>query len=512
MKKYLLLFCMIITVAYSSTTVVFSYNFHNAQSEKAYNLFFKKLSARSIEKQKKIIEQLHAILLKIKERDTLSSAQLWLISDLLHLNTQKKRILNIKIRAVSEIDKKENTQNNIDKYSTQEALDWFPIIPSFNHVSSDENHIFLKDDIWYTYLFTQYSYFDDGASIQLRDLKHNWVDISQDLAFVTKEWKLWFTKDYSQIELAHHDTIEGHPNMYDILLALRKDQTKIISDTKTSLQNIQDITEQITAGKNTDQKIQTIYHYILEQISYTINLDLNDRKIFSWIETFNNRDGVCEGYTALFYYMLQFAGIDDVEVMYGDVIDSADFPNIGHAWVRIWDEYYDPTFDDPVWASETKKFVDYKYYKLPKDIFYTNRYNYWNTPESLKTTSLQYRKNLIQKNLSTLVEKYSNQWYTLMKPLEFKSQFWYQYDEIIRPENYSNIAPIYNVANYVYQNEEEDSFNIKKLQYFPIAHQTSDLGQILEQINYQTDDYTLFYWQLDDGSHEYRMAYNIEYY
>jgi len=30
------------------------------------------------------------------------------------------------------------------------------------------------------------------------------------------------------------------------------------------------------------------------------------------------------------------------------VIDAADFPNIGHAWLRIDDKYYDPTFDDPV--------------------------------------------------------------------------------------------------------------------------------------------------------------------
>jgi transglutaminase/protease-like cytokinesis protein 3 len=46
--------------------------------------------------------------------------------------------------------------------------------------------------------------------------------------------------------------------------------------------------------------------------------------------------------------MLAFAGIEDIEHIRGYVIDAVDFPQIGHAWVRIGNRYYDPTFDDPI--------------------------------------------------------------------------------------------------------------------------------------------------------------------
>jgi hypothetical protein len=36
---------------------------------------------------------------------------------------------------------------------------------------------------------------------------------------------------------------------------------------------------------------------------------------------------------------------------------------------------------------------------LPKDLFYTNRFEYENTPEVLKTKDLNYRKDLVSKNL-----------------------------------------------------------------------------------------------------------------
>jgi len=46
----------------------------------------------------------------------------------------------------------------------------------------------------------------------------------------------------------------------------------------------------------------------------------------------------------------------------GNVIDAADFPQIGHAWVRIGDTYYDPTFDDPLGNMQVKQRDEYKYF------------------------------------------------------------------------------------------------------------------------------------------------------
>jgi len=86
---------------------------------------------------------------------------------------------------------------------------------------------------------------------------------------------------------------------------------------------------------NQEEKIQSIYAWILENISYSSDVRLDDEKIFSGVETFKNNEGVCTGYTKLMLYMLFYAGIYDVEVIRGHVIDAADFPQIGHAWVRI---------------------------------------------------------------------------------------------------------------------------------------------------------------------------------
>ena len=60
--------------------------------------------------------------------------------------------------------------------------------------------------------------------------------------------------------------------------------------------------------------------------------------------------------------MLSLAGIHDVEVIAGHVIDAADFPQIGHAWIRIGDKYYDPTFDDPVGSTQTKTQENYRFF------------------------------------------------------------------------------------------------------------------------------------------------------
>ena len=512
MKKYIISTYIIIGCVFLNSPLVFSYDFYNSKSELAYNSFFKKLSKKTLEKQSDTITGLHILLLKIQKKDTLTQSQKGLISDLIYLNSRKKLSIDIKIKNLSEIKNEESIANIFNSHSTKISLSKFPIVADFTHVSNNTDHLFLKDNVWYGYVFTKYSYFQDWETITQRDLIHNGIDSNSDLIFLTKEGHLGFSKEYNIVEIAYHKDLKNYINIYDILLALKKDQTKIVSDTKNTITKVQKITQSLTAGKTEEEKIQAIYNYILENISYTENLDLNDRKIFSWIETFNNNNGVCEGYTALFYYMLQFAGITDSKVIYGDVIDSQDFPNIGHAWVQIGNRYYDPTFDDPVGQKQTRELEDYKYYNLPKDLFYTNRYEYATTPESLKTTSLEYRKNLIQENLQNLVIKYKNSDYNLLKPLKFKLQHGYTYNEEITLENFSQIAPIYEVVDYSYNNENGKLYTIKKLNYFPIDTQNNNIETILNQLDYDISQHQMFAWKKEDGTYEYRLWYNLEYY
>ncbi len=71
----------------------------------------------------------------------------------------------------------------------------------------------------------------------------------------------------------------------------------------------------LTKGASREQKIAAIYAWILQNISYTENINFEDQQIFSGIETFRQKTGVCTGYTRLFLYMLSLAGIHDVEVI-----------------------------------------------------------------------------------------------------------------------------------------------------------------------------------------------------
>ncbi|MDQ7023901.1 MAG: hypothetical protein Q9M97_10560 [Candidatus Gracilibacteria bacterium] len=44
--------------------------------------------------------------------------------------------------------------------------------------------------------------------------------------------------------------------------------------------------------------------------------------------------------------------------------------------MKIGKLYYDPTFDDPIGQNSTKEFNEYKYFGLPKDLLYANRFDY----------------------------------------------------------------------------------------------------------------------------------------
>jgi hypothetical protein len=74
--------------------------------------------------------------------------------------------------------------------------------------------------------------------------------------------------------------------------------------------------------------------------------------------------------------------------------------------VKIGDSFYDPTFDDPVGQKETTQANDYKYYQLPYDLFYTNRFTLHNLPQDIAKMTLEQRKQVVTKNLYNLLTKY----------------------------------------------------------------------------------------------------------
>lgn len=246
----------------------------------------------------------------------------------------------------------------------------------------------------------------------------------------------------------------------------------------------------------------------MENIEYTNWFKLTDYEIYSWILTYVNKDWVCDWYTKLFLYMLNFSNMNHSEVIRWYVIDARDFPHVWHAWIKIGDYYYDPTFDDPLWQKETRSFNEYFYYKIPYDLFYTNRYTFEEIPEELKSKSLDYRENLVREKLTPLVNKYKYSNYKIIKPLILRLENQIDFNKKLDISDLEKIFTSAEVNNFKV-NLDWKNKNISNIKYYIVNE--SKIEDLLKQINYKTYNYYLFKWKLDNWNYEYRLSYDVEF-
>ena len=395
-----------------------------------------------------------------------------------------------------------------EKLRRKNIIDKYDYSKFFKNINYTENNIFLENWIWKAYTITNYSFFPEWVSVTKQDLSHNWINLDSDLLFVTDKNTLWFIKNPKKVNLISDSIIKDIDNKYYFLEEILDDVKKSGSNSYDSyFTELKILTEELTENLNQESKIQNIYNYILKNTSYSKTIDFSNYKIFSWIETFRNHDWVCEWYAKLMSYMLMFAWINDVDTIRWYVIDAQDFPQVWHAWVKVWDKYFDPTFDDPIWATTDKTFSDYNYYNLPRDLFYTNRYNYDDLPEYIKDLSLEWRKDLIQKNLNSLTTKYKNSDYKLLELIKFKKKHRINFDEKITLDNFSKILPNYVVNNFTFYKWSEKN-QILSLKYFNL--ESTNLENILDQLNYNLNWHYFFKWFNDDWTFSYRLGYDVE--
>jgi len=374
----------------------------------------------------------------------------------------------------------------------------------------DHKFLFNKvDNYYYWFKFSKYSKIDDDYWFYLSDIKRFWFWKDTLLFFNKEKDKFYFVNDYKKIKLVDENYVKYLVNK-DLFLEILAEDLSFYNtkDYLKTLENIKKNTLSITRWVAKEEKILNIYEWIVSNISYSKNFKLTDYEIFSWLETYKRKSWVCEWYVKLASYMLIFAGIWDVEIKKWFVIDAKDFPEIWHAWLRIWDKYYDPTFDDPVWLSKSKKTNEFKYFALPKDLFYTNRFDYWKLPEKIKKLSLEERKNLINKNLFLVYDKYKNKNYNLLKIVKFKKKYWFSYDEKITLNNFSRVLPLIEVRNFSFKKNWTRKY-IKRLKYFIINN--DNLESLLEQIDYNLDWKYFFLWYDKNGNKSYRLAYDVEF-
>ncbi|MDQ7009633.1 MAG: transglutaminase domain-containing protein [Candidatus Gracilibacteria bacterium] len=245
--------------------------------------------------------------------------------------------------------------------------------------SGDINYktkFFKEQNTFYSYNFKDYKLFDDKYGFYLKTLEQNNINPQNAILYYSKNQKYNFIIKHTKIKLINSDIIYGIVDKKDFLDDLVNDKLYLTGDTDNLFIELKSEVQKLVKNKNKEEKIKIIYNFILNNVEYTKDFKISDKKIFSGILSYKNKNGVCEGYAKLASYSLKFAGIKDARIIRGDVIDAQDFPKIGHAWLKIGKLYYDPTFDDPIGQNSTKEFNEYKYFGLPKDLLYANRFDY----------------------------------------------------------------------------------------------------------------------------------------
>lgn len=474
---------------------VFSENNINSKLQKTYTKFYTSVSKKyKYDKWLAYLKKLNRSIIKIKKSSKVNSKNFKLINDLHKLNNEKIFFL--------ELNKKE-INNKI-------KINWTSLLNDYKHFFYNNEWIVKEDWVWYAYIYERKYYFENISRVDKKTLEYNWLVWDDILVFYDNN-KLNFIKNYKKEKLISDDIIYWIPNKYDFLKTLKNNRIFVSWDDDKAFLELKKLSNELTSWiYDDDKKIEKIYSYIIETTDYTEKFTLQDYQIFSWIETFKNKNWVCEWYVELLNIILNFNNIES-NILTWDVINAQDFPKIWHAWIKIWDYYYDPTFDDPIWIEmETNKNNPeyYLYYKLPKDLFYTNRYDYWTLPSELKTTKKDYREKIIKENLSKLEAKYLNKKYNILKPFTFRKKYSINYNDEISIEKLKNIIWISEMTWFEikinWKTKEIKNINYITLNDWNIEH-------FLKKINYDLTWYILIKWEKEDSNIEYIITNNITY-
>ncbi len=375
-------------------------------------------------------------------------------------------------------------------------------------INNQWKNYFLSNWVYYYFKFEKFVYIKDKYWFYLKNLASLWLN-PKEIVLYKYINDYVFINNFTEEKLLKSNIIYNINDKNKFLSFVYEDKKNLDYETDQYFEKLKILTEKLTNWLSNDEKVKILYNYILENITYTNPIDLTRKEIFSWIDTYKNKDWVCEWYVKLMAYMLMFSWIEDVEVIRWFVINAPDFPRIWHAWLKIWDYYYDPTFDDPIWNTITKSYEDYVYFKLPWDLFYTNRYELANLPDEIKTKSKSELTNIVNKNLFNLVEKYKNSWFNLMKYTLLLSEYWLNYNDKITISTLNNILSTYEVnwADKTFIKDNKKIY-IKKMMYYKI--EDSNIDDLLRTIKYDFNNKYLLKWNNSDWTYEYRLAYEFE--
>lgn len=491
MFKKILLFWIILLFWYNNA---FSYN--QTELKIFYDKFYENVSKKTKTNNEKLIvlnklnNNLNLFLNKTKNKKNIE-----ILSYFVKLNNNEILKLNQTSYQTVNVTKKYDKNK---KYLLSELKNIFS-----NYIDLDNPYL-LKSWYYSTYKFNDYIFLKNISWVYLSDLEYNNIDLQKTLLIKNKD-EYYFSNNYSFIKLVKKDLIENITNKNEFLFNLNDDNKFLIDDYNQILFQIKNQTQEIIKNSQTqEEKIQLIYKYIIENIDYYENYSDWNKQIFSWVLTFKNKIWVCDWYTKLFLYMLSFAWIENVEIKRWFVIDSESFPTFWHAWVKIWDKYYDPTFDDPIWWNNSDK-INFMYFWIPYWLMYVNRFDWITILNDLDKLSLEDRKKIVLKNMYDIYDTYKN--YELLKKIKNKINLWLEFDENLTIEKLSNKIEFFEVKNHSYQNKNWNLYKIKSINFYSINDE--NIENIIFNPNIDISKMTLFKWYNEDWNFEYRLSYDI---
>lgn len=453
-----------------------AYNDINKNSINSYNYFYSiVLKSFKSDSWLQVLKALDKKLIKMSNDWSINSQNAKSIYDFQKLNNEK----------IFEIELKKEEDKN------KKSLDSFKVLSWYTNFSYNTDFVFKEQWIWYYYDFKEVVHFENDKYLNKESLKYNWLDDKNVLIFY-EDNKIKFVKDYTVKKIISDNFIYWFPNKKDLLVTLRNNKVLWNKyDDDAEFRKLEILSLNLTDKKyKNEEKIAIIYDYILDNIEYTNNPDLSDFKISSWIETWKNKTWVCEWYIELMQLMLWFNNVP-VDLKPWDVIDAPDFPYIWHWWVKIFDYYYDPTFDDPIWNTKAKTKQEYEYYKLPRDLLYTDRFDMWETPEYLKKASIEERQTYIRQQRANVYPKYKNDDYNLLKPYKFKEKNWIPLNTKI------TINALKNKVDYWEFDWKNLKINwqsrvVSSMKYAEIDD--NNIEVFLDMVSYDFSDYMLIQW------------------
>lgn len=390
------------------------------------------------------------------------------------------------------------------EYKIEEKKSYKDLEKLFSNYLDESIPYSISNWAYYSYNYTNYLFFDDVEKwVYLSDLENSGINFKNTLFVKTKD-TYYFVNNYQKIRIVWEDIVKNIKNKEQFLTAIIDDNRFFPANYDDILKSIQSDTSNIISWLNSnEEKIKAIYDFVINRTTYYENYSDGNKQVFSWVLTYKNKTWVCDWYTKLFLYMLSFAWIDNVEIKKWFAFDNTDFPNFWHAWVKIWNTYYDPTFDDPIWWTGK---IEYYYFSIPYELMYVNRFDWIDIPTNLKNMSLQDRKTLVLENMYKIYEKYKN--YELMNKIKNRIYLWLSYNETLNIEKLSKKIPYFVVwADFKFTDNSWNKKQITSLNYYLINDTNIETVVLNPKIN--LENMYFFKWYKNDWSFDYRLAYDV---